>query len=76
MKVSKSGLDMGILPTGSVGVARSSKPSAFSKYQVAPSELSRRGGHQMNPCLDNGSSRPKHVRIPSWGSEYSKLVAI
>jgi hypothetical protein len=74
MKVSKSGLDVGILPTDQSQIR--TKPSAFSKYQATPSELSRRGLHaMMNPCLD-GAMRPKHTRVPSYGSEYSKLLAI
>lgn len=77
MKVSRSGLDLGILPSGNFGGAQLKKASAFSKYQVtSPTELSRRGAHRTNPCLESGSARPKHVRNPSWGSEYSKLVTI
>jgi len=77
MKASKSGLNMCILPSGASHAPRSVKPSAFSKYQSAPCELSRRGPHNFaNPCLENGGSRLKHARVPSWGSEYSKLVAI
>jgi hypothetical protein len=77
VKLSKSVLDVSILPTGA-SCKPLTKPGAFSKYQATPAEMRDRGlQHLMNPCSADGvKPRHGHTRVPSWGSEYSKLVAI
>ncbi|KAJ1622592.1 hypothetical protein T492DRAFT_1061341 [Pavlovales sp. CCMP2436] len=78
VKLNRSVLDVSILPT-SAGCKPLTKPGAFSKYQATPSEMRERGlMHLVNPCTADGSAKPRHghTRVPSWGSEYSKLVAI
>jgi len=72
MKLSRSGLDLGVLPTG----APPGAPGAFNKFHSHNGELSRRGlGHHVtNPCAAPAAAR--HKRVPSCGSEYSKLITI
>jgi len=67
VKLSKSGVDMPLLPTDAKAGGAG---SAFSKWQHPSSS----GLHLVNPCVAPADA--KHKRVPSWGSEYSKLLRI
>jgi len=62
MKLSKSGLDLGVLPT------TATKASAINRWAAS------RRGSALPPEGRNGAG--KHRRVPSYGSEYSRLLSI